>query len=315
MDVESVGDRQRGPGEQRVNDVERERHEHEGELQRFSDTGQECRQPSRREDAEGDLALASIGNMDHRQRGRRQAEHQDRIKAGGEMPAGGVAGGEPRQFTGDHVAVRRLVIAVDEPHVRVQNVVQANRNQHAVGEPVDERAESAGPTDKPAQAGQSGVEDRIEIAHRESDHQGGQRHRDRHETSTAEESEVRRQLDGVVPVKEPRGQQAHDDAAEHAVVDLGLSARAVDLTGEYERRHRLEHRLHHQVTNDRGQCGRAVGLAGKTNRHADSEQQRQVGEQRATGGAHRLEERADHRGLDPAEQVILAQSKENSRGR
>ncbi len=192
-------------------------------------------------------------------------------------------------------------------------MVQAERDQHAVGEPVDERAERARAADELAEAGQPRVEDRIEVAHRERDEQARQRHHDRDEAPAAEESEVGRQLDGVVAVEQPRGDQADHDAGEHAVVDLGLVAGLVDLAGEHDRRHGLEHRLHHQVADDGGQRGRTVGLPGETDGDTDGEQQRQVGEQRVARGAHRLEERPDDRGLDPAQQVVLAQPEQDAR--
>ena len=52
----------------------------------------------------------------------------------------------------------------------------------------------------------------------------GDRHHDGHEPAAAEEAEIRRQLDGVVPVEQHRGDQADHDAGEHAVVDLRLRA-------------------------------------------------------------------------------------------
>ena len=194
-------------------------------------------------------------------------------------------------------------------------MVQTKRYQHAVGESVDERAECARAGDEPAEPGQARVEDRIEVAQRESQEQRRHRHHDRHEPPAAEEAEIRRQHNGVVAVEQPCGEQADDDPAEHLVVDLRLFTGLVELTGEHERRHRLEHRLHHQVSDGGRQRGRAVGLAGEADRDTDGEQQRQVVEQRPTGGAHRLEERPDHRCLDPAQQVVLAQPQQDARRR
>ncbi len=191
-------------------------------------------------------------------------------------------------------------------------MVQPNGNQHPVGETVDERAERAGTPDEPAQPGQTGVEERVEVAHRERDHQTGQRYDDRDEPAAAEESEIRRKFDGVVAVEQPGGQQAHHDAPEHAVVDLRRIAGRASLAGEHDRRHGLEDRIHHQVTDHSRERGGTVGLAGEADRHTDGEQQRQVGEQRTTGLAHRLEERSDHRGVDPTQQVILAQSEQDA---
>ena len=192
-------------------------------------------------------------------------------------------------------------------------MVQAERNQHAVGEAVDERAERTRAADELAEAGQAGVEDRIEVAHREREEQARHRHHDRDEAPAAEESEIRGQLDGVVAVEQPRGEQTDHDSGEHAVVDLGLVAGLVDLAREHDRRHGLEHRLHHQVAHDGRQCGRTVGLLGESDGDADGEEQREVVEQRVAGGAHRLEERPDDRSLDAAQQVGLAQPQQDAR--
>ena len=123
MDVEQVGDRQGGAGEHGVHDVERERDEHERELQRFGDAGEKRGQPGRRKNAEGHLLLADVRHMDHRQRRGRQTEHQDRVEAGGEPSGRRVAGGEAAQFTSDHTAVGSREAAVDEPDVGVENVM------------------------------------------------------------------------------------------------------------------------------------------------------------------------------------------------
>ena len=120
-------------------------------------------------------------------------------------------------------------------------------------------------------------------------------------------------MDGVIAVEQPRGEQADDDAGEHAVVDLGLLAGLVDLAGEHDRRHGLEDRLHHQVADDGRQCGGTVGLLGESDRDADGEQQRKVVEHGAARRAHRLEERPDDRGLDAAQQVRLAQPEQDAR--
>ena len=105
----------------------------------------------RRQDADRDLLLLLVRHVDHRQRGGRQPEHQDRVEAGGQQAGGRVAGGEPGEFTGDDCAVGRLVVAVEEPDVGVQDVVQADRDQHPVGEAVDERAEGARAADELAE--------------------------------------------------------------------------------------------------------------------------------------------------------------------
>ena len=91
------------------------------------------------------------------------------------MPAGRVACGEPGEFSGDGLAASgRLVVAVEEPDVGVRDVVQTERDQHAVGEAVDERTERTRTADELTERGQPRVEDRIEVAHREREEQARQ---------------------------------------------------------------------------------------------------------------------------------------------
>ena len=53
-------------------------------------------------------------------------------------------------------------------------MVQAERNQHPVGESVDEGAQRARAADELAEARQPRIEDRIEVAHGEPEEQAGQ---------------------------------------------------------------------------------------------------------------------------------------------
>ena len=80
----------------------------------------------------------------------------------------------------------------------------------------------------------------------------------------------------MVAVEQHGGDQSDDDAAENAVIDLRLFTRFIEYILEHERRHGFEDRLHHQVSDDSGQCGGPVGLAGESDRHTDGEQQREV---------------------------------------
>ena len=122
----------------------------------------------RAEDAEGHLLLLGLRHVDHGQGGGRKAEHQDRVEAGGQQSCGRVAGREPGELTGDDIAARRLVVAVDEPDVGVQDVVQPDRDQHPVREAIGERAESPCATDELTNRGEAGIEDRVEVAQRRS---------------------------------------------------------------------------------------------------------------------------------------------------
>ena len=157
-------------------------------------------------------------------------------------------------------------------------MVQANGNQHSVGESVGERTERSGAADELPKPGKASVEDWVEVTHTEGDYQAGQRNDDRHEPPAAEKAEIRWQLNGVVPVEQHGGNQTDDDPAQNAVVDLRLFPGGVQHVGQYDRRHRFEHGLHHQIADHRRQRGGAVGLAGETDRHTDGEKHGQVGE-------------------------------------
>src|SRR6476661_8344726 len=82
-------------------------------------------------------------------------------KAGGQQSGGRVTGGEPGEFPGGQGAGRSGVVAVNEPDVGVQDVVQTQRDEHPVGEAVGERAERPGTTDEMTHRGQAGIEDRV----------------------------------------------------------------------------------------------------------------------------------------------------------
>jgi len=185
--------------------------------------------------------------VDHGQGGGGQTEHQDRVEAGGQQPCGRVAGGEAGELSGDDVAGGGGVVAVDEPDVGVDDVVQSDRNQQTVDEAVDECADDAGATYERAHPGQPGVEDRIEVAEREAHDQAGQGRYDRYEASAPEESQIWGQLNVVVAVEQPRRDQTDGDAGEDAVVDDGLVACLVDHAAQHDRRHGLEDGINNQV--------------------------------------------------------------------
>ena len=111
----------------------------------------------------------------------------------------------------------------------------------------------------------------------------------------------------MVPVEQPCREEADHDAREYAVVDLRLITGLVDLAREHDRRHGLEHRLHHEVADDRGQRRRTVGLLRESDGDADGEQEREVAEDRVARRAHRLEEGSDDGRLDAPEQIVLAE--------
>ncbi len=311
VDVEGVRQGQGEAGEHRVDHVEGEGDEHERELEGLGDAGEEGRQPGGGEDADGQLLLVGARHVDHRECGSGEAEHQDRVEAGGQAAGLGVTVGEAGELTGVGGAVGGE-LAVEEPDVGVDDVVQAERDQHPVDESVHERTDRTRSTDELGDAGETHVEEGVEVAETEPDEERRQRDHDGHEPSAAEEAEVGRQLDRVVAVEEPRRHHSDDDAGEDAVVDHRLVTARGGLPCEHDRRHGLEDLRDDEVARHGRQGRRSVRLAGEADGHTDREQQRQVGEDRAAGSAHRVEEGADDRRVVLAEQVLLPEAKQDS---
>ncbi len=151
----------------------------------------------------------------------------------------------------------------------------------------------APPCDPVAYVGEPAAEDRPDEADHDAERQGHGGD-DRHEPAAAEEREPGRQLDPVVPLVQQRGDDTHQDAAEHvrrvlgAPVDdlrlcpvrhLGDEDVALQFVGVRE--HDLGDPVEDQVADHGGERRGAVGLLGEADRHTDGEEQRQRGEQRA----------------------------------
>jgi hypothetical protein len=64
-DAQGVADHEAEPGQHGVHHEQRRRHEHESELDGFSDSGEERRERGRTEDAGGGLAALGSGSVDH----------------------------------------------------------------------------------------------------------------------------------------------------------------------------------------------------------------------------------------------------------
>ncbi|CRQ64570.1 hypothetical protein PAERUG_P47_London_12_VIM_2_12_12_01943 [Pseudomonas aeruginosa] len=269
-DVEQVGEGHGQAGEQRMQQVEQRREEHEGELHRLGDAGEEGGQGHRQEQPADQLAPLRTGVAVHRQAGGGQAEHHHREHPGHELAALRVAGEIARQVAGDDAPGFRVGEATeDEPHQVVEDVVQPGDDQQAVQHAEGEGAEAAAFQHELAEAVDA-------LLQRWPDHpeQQAQADRadpggDRHEAAAAEERQVFRQLHVLEAVIQGASHQAADDAGEHAHVDARID--------------HLEHRDHHQVADGAGEAGGAIVVASETDGDADGEDQRQVGEDRLAG--------------------------------
>ncbi len=151
--MQRVHQRHGRPGQQRVQQVERRRQEHEAELDGLGDAGQETGQGQRQEHAAHGLASFGAGGAVHGQASRRQAEHHHREEAAHERTGGRVAGEEAVQVAGGAVE-----IADDEPGDVVQDVVQAGDDEQPVQHAVDEQSERTGGHHQAAEAIHAGIE-------------------------------------------------------------------------------------------------------------------------------------------------------------
>ena len=206
---------------------------------------------------------------------------------------------------------RGRVLAEEEPGERVEDVVQAERDEEAVEGAVEEPADDLVLGDPLTDARQACVERRVDQREEHREDQRREPGDDRHEAPTAEEGEVGRQRDAVVALPQVGGDEAAEDAAEHAVVDE-LLVLPFGRRGQHERRDGVAHALEDEVADDGGQGRRPVGLLRHADGDADGEEQPQVGEQRVAA--------AGEDGGDPvpaqavgAEQVGLAQAQHERR--
>src|SRR5680860_1056411 len=270
VDVQCVDERHRGSGEQRMDHVERPGDEDERELDRFRHAGQEGHQRGGAHDAEGRLLLARLRLVGDRQRSGRQREHHDREEAGHKDPRTRVTGEEASQVT-----VGALELPHLEPQQRVEDVVQPERDQKTIDDTEDAATDDRASGQRLTEVGQQVVEDRVQQAQRNAEHDSRERGDDRHETPPAEESEIVRQLDPVVPLPQDRSGDTDQDAAEDAVVD-GLLLCALRRSPVDVRRHRGEHAVEYEVPDDRRQRRRPVGLASEPDGDTYREDDRQV---------------------------------------
>ena len=86
------------------------------------------------------------------------------------------------------------------PEGDIKNMVQAERDERALNEAVQPGARVAGSQNKAAQRVDTGLDDRPDIIHDDTDHQINRRGNNRHEARAAEEGKHLRQLDFVKPV-------------------------------------------------------------------------------------------------------------------
>ena len=234
-------------------------------------------------------------------------------EAGHERAGGGVAGEEPVEVTANDLTARVLVVADQEPHGGVQDVVQARGDQEAVRCAVNAAAHNGIGSNCFTDPVEAGVEQGVHECHQDTDHKTGDRCQDGNEPAPVEEPEIIGKLRSIEPLPQDRRQQAHHDTGEHTVVDQGLIPVRVRLPFEDDRRHRLEHAVDHHVADDGCQGSRSVGLLGPADRDTDGEDQRQPREDCLSCRRDHCSSTV-HRTESP-EQVVLAEAEQDSRSR
>ncbi|MOA11612.1 hypothetical protein D3C78_1315630 [compost metagenome] len=147
--------------------------------------------------------------------------------------------------------------------------MQAGDDQQAVEHAEDERTNAATLHHQRAEAVDAVLDRRPDIAEHHAQAHGGEPGDNRHEPSATEEGQVFRQLDVLEAVVQRAGHQAADDPGEHAHVDARVE--------------HLEGGDHHQVADHPGKPRRTVVVLGETDRDADGEDHRQVGEDHLAG--------------------------------
>ena len=198
-----------------MDEVEHRRHEHKGELQRLGNPGEEGGEGARHHDPQHFRFVFRACALVNRQRRAGQAEHHNREEARL------ITTGDPHyrfaRFNRLRAAeeVRNVVDTRHvEPEYGVQRMVQADRDQQAVKEGIDARADRAQLLDMFAEAHQPAEHHRPDEHHNEGDHNHHERGQDWHQAATAEEGERFRQLDAAEAVVQFSGNDTHHNTDE-----------------------------------------------------------------------------------------------------
>ena len=284
--------------ERGVHHVQREREEHERELERLGHAAQHRADGSGANQADGGLALGGLGGLDHRDGSAGDTEHHAREEAGHVHADGPVDHGAVGHGVALHerAPVRGQIAQADgvKPEHVVQRVMQTGRDQQAVEEGVDAGAHRAHALDAVADGNQHAEDHRPDEQQDRGDDDGDHAGHDSDGALAGEEGQHVRQLGALELVVAGGADDAGEDAGER-VGDLG-ERNGVDRISDHTRGDGAhgaggQQRGHHQPGNQTGQAGGTVVLLGQADGHADGEQKRHIVNQRRAG-LH--EEEAEH---------------------
>ena len=222
--------------------VEQRGDEHEGELQRLGHSGEEGSQSAGGHEGADDLALALIRAQVHGECRTRQTEHHDReearlVAAHDALDRALAVGPNTRAISGrgrgrggvdGGLAGLEVTDVVDtddvEPEDGVQCVVQASRDEQAVGHAVDAGTRRAQALDGGTEVEQRVVDERPHKVEDPGDNHGEDRGKDRHQSAAREEGEEVRQLSAVETVIYPGRHDAGEDAEEDVAAAHSIPA-------------------------------------------------------------------------------------------
>ncbi len=172
--------------------------------------------------------------------------------------------------------------------------MQAERPEHAQYEAVDKGPEIAAGVYQTAHAEDQLLEMRPHHRHQGTDRHRRQRADDRHKARATKKTQERWQRYLVIAAMQIPGHQTDDHSAEHPGLqrldpeNRSLPHRARVLRGQrtVDFQQRIDGGVHYQIGDQRSQPRRALVAFGQPHRHADREQDRQVGEHDSTGTGH-----------------------------
>ena len=220
--------------------VDHEQHgggEHEQEVHRLGDAGEDRGDDEREDDGAGLVAIALVGGHDER---RADTQIGPQVVEGVAIEVGargerltdhGHLGDANRIGAGDNrIAQGERAAHIGELEGRVNEMVQAERDEQLVKHAVQEQADVATLLDHTGERGDTALHGRPSIASGHTEKQGDADHDQEREADAREHGKGDRELLTAELVEDPAGDTAQNDAAEDAHIEH-LDAQDLALTG------------------------------------------------------------------------------------
>ncbi|CGY95908.1 Uncharacterised protein [Salmonella enterica subsp. enterica serovar Typhi] len=266
MDTQQRRDEQADTSQNGVQEVQQRRQEHKQEFQRLGYAGQKRGDRDRQQHTAHHRTTFFRRGEIHRQSGARQTKHHDREEAGHKHPRRAVASIEAVDVAVEYSACGIGEFANLEPGDGVQYLMQTGGDQQTVDEAKDTGTQRACGNDPFTARMDAMLYRRPDVTENSGQHQTEKARCDRHKTFSTEETEKIRQFDTRPAIINRAADQTGNNPRQHAHVDFRVN-----------RHHRFGH---DEVTHGSRQCCRACAIFRPTGGHADSENQRQVIENR-----------------------------------